>query len=220
VEHSFLRHGEYSGPKQPSKILFLGNLAASLTVCAWLNLGTVPNPGRDYLLVACGCVFGLRTAFMVLYLLPRQLGWLEAIGDSLVVWAVLYGLLVWWPHRNVPLGPVDAVALTLFIAGSILTTGSELARKRWKKRAENCGHLYTGGAFRYAQHINYFGEIVSFSGFAMLTRSWLAGTIPILMLLAFVFVHIPALDRHLREYYSTQFAEYQRTTKKLIPFVY
>jgi protein-S-isoprenylcysteine O-methyltransferase Ste14 len=54
----------------------------------------------------------------------------------------------------------------------------------------------------------------------MLTRSWWAGTIPILMLLAFVFVHIPALDRHLREYYSTQFAEYQRTTKKLIPFVY
>jgi steroid 5-alpha reductase family enzyme len=157
---------------------------------------------------------------MVLYLLPRQLGWPEAIGDSLLVWAVLYGLLVFWAHKNVPLGPVDAVALILFIAGSGLTTGSELSRKQWKKQEENLGQLYTGGAFRYAQHINYFGEIVSFSGFAMLTRSWWAGIVPIFMLLAFVFVHIPALDQHLREHYSTEFVEYQRTTKKLAPFLY
>jgi steroid 5-alpha reductase family enzyme len=201
-------------------MLFLASLAAFLTTCAFLSLRNGPNLGRDSLLMACGCVFGLRTAFMLLYLLPRQLGWLEAIGDSLVVWLILYLLLVFWGDKNTPLGPLDAFAVILFIAGSALTTGAELARKRWKKREGNLGHLYTGGAFRFAQHINYFGEVVSFSGFAVLTRNWWAVIVPIFMLVSFVFVHIPALDRHLREHYSSEFVEYQRTTKKLVPFVY
>lgn len=157
---------------------------------------------------------------MVLFLLPRQLGWREAIGNSMVVWAVLYGFLVYWGDKNIPFGTIDAVALVFFIAGSSLTTGSELARKRWKDRPANHGHLYTGGAFGLAQHVNYFGEVVSFSGFAMLTRRPWAGIVPLSMLLAFVFIHIPALDQHLRERYKSEFSRYQRTTKRFIRFVY
>jgi hypothetical protein len=60
------------------------------------------------------------------------------------------------------------------VLGSALNTGAERQRYRWKRRPENAGHLYTGGLFAYARHINYFGDQVLFTGWALITgRLWL-----------------------------------------------
>ena len=42
---------------------------------------------------------------------------------------------------------------------------------RWKQQPANAGHLYVGGLFAFARHINYFGEILTFLGWALLTLS-------------------------------------------------
>ena len=214
----FIFHGQHSSAAQPTKIFFLLAIVAALMVSGWLGIASPGDRNRQILVLACIAVFVGRTAFMVIYLLPRSMGWREAFGDAVVVWLVACGLGVYWADAADPLGWLDGLALMLFLAGSALTTGSELGRKRWKQHHQ--GQLYTRGPFRFAQHINYFGEVVSFAGVAMMTRTWWAAVVPVGMFLFFVLVHMPALDRHLRERYGDDFADYQNRTHKIVPFVY
>ncbi|UCG54603.1 MAG: hypothetical protein JSV32_08525 [Dehalococcoidia bacterium] len=69
-------------------------------------------------------------------------------------------------------------------------------------------------------HINYFGDVVFFSGFAILTYNLLMLLIPLLITLNFILFYIPAMDRYLDSRYGEEFKEYARNTKKLIPLVY
>ena len=102
----------------------------------------------------------------------------------------------------------------------MLGTGSEYSRHVWKARPENWGHLYTEGLFQYSRHINYFGDLLLFGGFAMLTRQAWTGVVPLAMGLSFVLILIPAHDAYLASRYGAEFDDYARHTKKLIPLVY
>jgi protein-S-isoprenylcysteine O-methyltransferase Ste14 len=69
-------------------------------------------------------------------------------------------------------------------------------------------------------HINYFGDIVLFTGLAMVTHSLSILVIPLIMTVNFVFNIIPSLDRYLEKKYKDEFSDYAKTTKKVIPLIY
>ena len=115
---------------------------------------------------------------------------------------------------------VTTVALILYVSGSTLNTGSEIQRKWWKNQPENKGRLYTQGLFRYAMHINYFGDELLFTGYALFTGVAWALLVPLVMVAGFVSFNIPELDKHLREHYGAEFGDYAQRTKKFVPFVY
>ena len=69
-------------------------------------------------------------------------------------------------------------------------------------------------------HINYFGDILWVAALAILTRNYYASIVPILLFVMFVFYNIPMLDKYLSTKYGKAFQEYQKKTKKLIPFIY
>ena len=69
-------------------------------------------------------------------------------------------------------------------------------------------------------HINYFGDIVLFTGFAMITHRFSMLVIPSIMTLNFVFIIIPSLDRYLEKKYGAEFGDYSKKTKKFIPLIY
>jgi protein-S-isoprenylcysteine O-methyltransferase Ste14 len=69
-------------------------------------------------------------------------------------------------------------------------------------------------------HINYFGDLLWVTGYAIISRNAWALIIPTLLFCLFVFYNIPMLDAHLENKYKDQFMEYARTTKKFIPFIY
>jgi protein-S-isoprenylcysteine O-methyltransferase Ste14 len=69
-----------------------------------------------------------------------------------------------------------------------------------------------------SRHINYFGDLVWVSAYALLTRNPWSIVIPMLLFVFFRLYNAPQLDRHLREKYP-EFAAYERTTKMIIPFV-
>ena len=69
-------------------------------------------------------------------------------------------------------------------------------------------------------HVNYFGDTVLFTGFALLTTSPWALLVPAVMTVGFVFLHIPMLDRYLATRYGEAFEAWARRTKKFVPFVY
>ena len=64
------------------------------------------------------------------------------------------------------LGYFGILGFLIYLSGSFVNVYSEFQRYFWK--LENDG-LYTGGLFSLARHINYFGEVFSFVGFAMLS---------------------------------------------------
>lgn len=162
----------------------------------------------------------VRMAFMMIYLLKRKIPWEESLSVPMAfaLYYIGFSLLVF--NRGVSIDWIDYVAIFIFIVGSVINTMSELQRNFWKKYPENKGKLYTIGLFKYSMHINYFGDILWVSAYAIITRNYYSITIPILLFCLFVLWNIPALDKYLAERYKGQFDEYKNKTKKLIPFIY
>lgn len=138
-----------------------------------------------------------------------------------VAFAIYYiGFALFGYKAQAELSFFDFIAVGIYLLGSYLNTGSELARFWWKKRPENKGKLYTTGLFNYSMHINYFGDLLWVIAYAMITRNWYSITIVIFLFSFFAFYNIPVLDKYLAAKYGDQFEEYRRKTKKFIPFIY
>ena len=179
------------------------------------------TPERRLMIAAFAIIYLIRTLFGMQVLLKRRFSWLEAVIVFTIFsssHAIFAGLALMNPQ---PLSATTLVlALALFAIGSYLNTASEYQRYRWKQRPENHGHVHTGGLFGFATHINYFGDAVMFSGYAMATGSPFAFLIPLYMTAGFVFQHIPQLDARMSEKYGPEFDAYAARTKKLVPYIY
>ena len=161
----------------------------------------------------------LRLGYMMLFLLKRRIPWAESI-DIPFAFALYYlGFPLLALPTDLSLDAIDALGIALFLIGSGINTTAEVLRDRWKKEPANKGKLYTGGLFAYSRHINYFGDLLWVSGYAVLTRNGYAALIPAFLFCFFAFYNIPKLETYLRGKYPG-FAEYAKRTKRFIPFVY
>ncbi len=225
-------------PSIPQKVVFILDHLLGVAVCGWLLWGggveivgklfgqewKVYDYTRGVILFGAAALYWVRHAITLFYLLQRKIEWSEVITLAMMIGTLeivffLVGLGVFRGHA-IPLRALDYFAIFLVLFGSFLNTYSELQRKWWKQKPENKGHCYTGGLFKYSAHINYFGDTVLFTGWALLTGSLWALIVPLLMALSFIFYHIPALDQYLADRYGEEFTEYQKKTKKFIPFIY
>lgn len=192
---------------------------------AWLGRGQeLTDPVRAKILLGCVAIYFLRLSVTFFYLLERRIDWSEVFGVAFLIGFVEIGLLIVgggaFRSGPAPLGPLDGVAIILFLAGSWLNTWSEVQRKLWKRNPANKGKCYTGGLFHYSMHINYFGDVVLFTGWCLLSGSLWTLAVPLVMAFTFAFVHIPALDSYLASRYGTAFEDYARKTKRLVPYVW
>lgn len=208
-----------------AKLIFASLHGALVAVCFWLAFALDwADPTRAKLLAACAALYFLRHLITLFVLLKRKVTLSEVLGLTAFMALFEVGFLLLGAgvlrEAAVPLGWSDAVALGLILLGSWLNTGSEAQRWRWKKRPEAKGHCYTGGLFKYASHINYFGDVVLFTGWALLTMSVWAFAIPAFMAGSFISFHIPALDAYLSKRYGAEFDIYAARTAKLVPFLY
>ena len=168
----------------------------------------------------CALLYFLRHIFTLFVLLKREVPWSEVfgVGSFITIIQILFATLTIYNKEY--FNSFDWVFIGIVIFGSYLNTVSELQRMIWKKDESNKGRLYTEGLFKYSMHINYFGDTILFSGFALLTGTVWALLVPVLITLGFIFQHIPELDKYLKEKYKEQFIEYENKTKKFIPWVY
>lgn len=211
-------HGEKDSSTLPRLAMIGMHLAGVLVATGLLTDG--PLTPRRIALLVCAWIYFARVLATSLVFLKRKVGWAEAVQVGPFLFLIQVFLAWLGARASVPWGALDTLALVLYGVGSFLNSGSELQRMAWKARPENSGHLYTGGLFRLSRHVNYFGDVVLFTGFALLTRSPWALLVPVVMALMFVFLHIPTLDRYLRERYGDEYVEWTRRSKKLVPFLY
>ena len=175
---------------------------------------------RQVILMFCLLFYEARLFATVFIFLKRKMLWSEMLLVSGLMSFALFSFAKVGGNSLQPVGVSDYFSIILYLFGSWLNTYSEYTRYIWKKRETNQGRLYTQGLFKYSMHINYFGDIVLFTGLALLTLRFSMLFIPLAMALNFVFFIIPRLDKYLAAKYGDEFKEYAGKTKKFIPGIY
>jgi steroid 5-alpha reductase family enzyme len=216
-----------------NKSLFSGCIIITLFVTLWLLFAEYVtsntwlrehqlygDPLRRILIASCLIIYVIRLQITVWIFQKRKWTWSETITITVLMTFVLYAFASVGGSNKQVVGAVEIIGILLYLSGSYMNTHSEYYRHVWKLKEENKGRLYTGGLFSLAMHINYFGDIILFTGLAMITHSLSMLVIPLIMALNFVFYIIPSLDRYLENKYKSEFNDYANKTKKLIPMIY
>jgi protein-S-isoprenylcysteine O-methyltransferase Ste14 len=195
----------------------LGAAGAAFLVFGPISVAT---PVRAWLVVAFSLVYVLRVVVTTYVTVQRPVTYAEAalVGGWMFVIHVTMGFVA--AQMSAALDGWTVLGVVLYVFGSWMNTFSELQRRAWKARAENTGHLYTLGLFRWCRHPNYLGDTLLFTGFAAVTGSWVALVIPAIMAAGFVFAAIPALDRRLEAHYGDEFDRWAAKTSRYIPLVW
>ena len=175
---------------------------------------------RRVLIASCLIIYFVRLQVTVWVFQKRKWTWLETIAITVLMSFVVYAFAKVGGNNKQVVGVFEIIGILLYLSGSYINTHSEYSRHVWKLREENKGRLYTRGLFSLSMHINYFGDVVLFTGLAMVTHSLSMLVIPLIMAVNFVFNIIPSLDRYLEKKYKDEFRDYSKKTKKFIPLIY
>jgi len=216
-----------------NKSLFSGCIIVTLFATLWLMFAEYATSNtwlkeyqlagdllRRILIASCLVIYFVRLQVTVWVFQKRKWTWLETITITVLMSFVLYAFASGGGNNKRVVGAVEIIGILFYLSGSYINTHSEYFRHVWKLKEENRGRLYTEGLFSLAMHINYFGDIVLFTGLAMITHSLSMLIIPLIMAMNFVFNIIPSLDRYLEKKYKDEFRDYSKKTKKLIPLIY
>ena len=133
--------------------------------------------------------------------------------------AMITCICVFTRKNSNPIGATDVIAGVFVVLGIFLNTWPEVERMRWKKRPENKGKLYTQGYFSYVRNINYLGDVLWSTGWALASR-WVMIWVPIMFVCVFVCMYIPEKEAYLAKRYENEWPAYEQKTVKLFPFVY
>lgn len=181
---------------------------------------SIGDDTRRILIMSGGIIYFIRLLFTEFVFVNRAVKWSEALTIALWLFIIYFTFTFTGGTNSKPAGTPVFTGVVIYILGSFINTGSEYLRYRWKKIPEHKGKLYKGEFFRLSRHINYFGDVILFVGFAFFTGSVYAFIIPAAMVVLFVVVNIPMLDSYLREKYNGEYAEYSKHTKKFVPYIY
>jgi len=205
------------------------------------------NP-RNWLLLALVSIWGLRLS---IYLALRNIGkgedfryqqFRKDYGEKRYWWFsyfqvfLLQGgliLIVSLPllgiHSNTTLGEfiwLDYIAIFVWGIGFSFEAGGDYQLYQFKKNPSNKGKVLNTGFWRYTRHPNYFGEIVLWSGIAIIVFPVLKGT-QFVSLISPVFVFwlltkvsgVPLLEKHADKTWGKKkdYIKYKEDTPILFP---
>lgn len=221
-------------PSIPAKVLLSASVLAGTLAATLLTSGQAPpwlidllgyepvdgNPYRQLLLLVCCLIYFVRFTIAMFVFVQRKISWFEGGLVAFLFFMLFYLFGVSAGRHPEAMGLIELVGVVLFVLGSYLNTGAEYQRYRWKQRAVNQGRLYTKGLFRYAMHINYFGDSLTYLGLALITLELVPLFVCFGIVANFLVLQIPKLDKHLAQKYRSEFRAYAGETKKFIPFIY
>jgi len=186
------------------------DLTGSLTYLALLGLALGRAAGRDalgprgLLVAAAVAVWALRLgSYLFLRVLREgQDGRFDEIKQSpprfwiawtlqglWVFWTLLVALVVLLQDSGAPLGPWDALGLGVWSLGFSLEVVADRQKAAFRADPGNAGRWIDTGLWAYSRHPNYLGEIILWTGIALLGSGifrggqWLAWISPVFVAL-------------------------------------
>lgn len=149
-------------------------------------------------IIVMGVVFNVLNAFM-------QGGWIFYVSPS-----DRYPDSWLW-------SPQFIIGSIIFFIGMAINIHSDYIIRHLRKPGDTAHYIPRGGMFRYVSSANYFGEVVEWTGFAILTWSW-AGAVFAL----WTFANLAPRAKSINQRYTSEFG-HEFTSLRLraiIPFVY
>lgn len=114
--------------------------------------------------------------------------------------------------------PQFIIGTVIFFTGMYINIHSDYIIRHLRKSADDTKHyLPQGGMFHYVTSANYFGELVEWLGFAILTWS-LAGFVFFIWTFANLVPRANALYKKYRNEFGTEM--HDQHIKRVIPFIY
>jgi steroid 5-alpha reductase family enzyme len=121
---------------------------------------------------------------------------------------------------DAPLGPLDAIAATLWLVGLVFEAGGDYQLSRFKRDPANKGKVLDTGLWRYTRHPNYFGDFCiwwAFYLFAVSAGGWWSIISPLLMSFLLLKVSgVAMLEKTIGER-RPEYAEYIERTNAFFP---
>lgn len=113
--------------------------------------------------------------------------------------------------------PQFIIGTIIFFVGMIINIHSDNIIRNLRKNGDTKHYLPKGGMFKYVTSANYFGELVEWIGFAILTYS-LSGVVFVL----WTFANLAPRAARIYNHYKSEFGDELDTkkVKRIIPFIY
>lgn len=157
----------------------------------------------------------------------RRLYWpVSLLGIHLMPTVLVFlGCLALWPNLSdhiTQLSWLDGVA-ALVALSAVLIEGTADAQMQRFRKARSAEQVNPSGLWSISRHPNYFGEVLFWWGlflFVPLAHPdfWWAIVGPVAILLLFLGISIPMMERHLLAEHPT-YAEYQRSVPAFVPWI-
>jgi len=139
---------------------------------------------------------------------------------GLVSWfsLVLYWFPAWWINWKGTMAPpwLLALAVSLNSFGTFFVFSSDMQKSTALK--QHPGELITNGLFRLSRNINYFGEFLIYTAFAILPMVWFAFLPLAAFMITFWIPNMVRKDRLLAK--LPGFPAYKENTRFFFPFLF
>jgi protein-S-isoprenylcysteine O-methyltransferase Ste14 len=209
---------------------------SGLTALTAINIAKVLT---IVLLLIYSFVFGIQDFRQVIYLclhVSYCLWWLleqwlfpqrrqifsEPVGIgglilSLLFVGAFYSLPGYLAFTNpVPLSAIaTAVALPLYIFGTLINATADIQKLTAKQYG---AELVRDDIWRFSRNINYFGDLLRYLSFAVVAGSVWAYLVPAVILIIYL-QRVSQKEQSMSVKY-TNYADYQKSSSRLIPFVW
>jgi steroid 5-alpha reductase family enzyme len=228
--------------RQTERYYDLTGSATYLTVTA-LALSLTPDPGqRGWVIGACIAVWALRLGSFLFRRIssdgsdsrfdrikpnPQRFLFTWTLQGLWVVMTAACGLAAITASRDTTLGAVGWLGLLVWMAGFAVEVVADNQKRRFRARYGS-ERFIDSGLWRLSRHPNYFGEILLWSGVALMALPALAGwSLLTLVSPLFVFVlltrvsGIPMLEKKGSKRWGDDpaYQRYCRQTPLLVPFL-
>jgi len=125
------------------------------------------------------------------------------------------------PHEGVEL--LEWIGVAVWAAGALLEGRADRELARFRADEGNRGRVLDAGVWRYSRHPNYFGQWLTWWGYAIVALAapygWVGLLSPVLMLGSILFVTgIPPTERASLESRGDAYRAYQRRTSPFVPW--
>ncbi len=139
---------------------------------------------------------------------------------------VFLGCLALWPvlsNRPTQITWLDGVAALVTLAAVTIEATADLQMGWFRRDPARAGQAMPPGLWSLSRHPNYFGEVLFWWGLYLFVLAdqpsyWWAIVGPVAMLLLFLGISIPIMERHLLAR-RPAYAEYQRRVSPFFPWV-
>jgi steroid 5-alpha reductase family enzyme len=125
-----------------------------------------------------------------------------------------------------PLGAVGVVGMVIWLIGMVIEIVADRQKSNFKNNPDNAGKFIDVGLWAWSRHPNYFGEIVLWTGMAIVAvpvlQGWQWATLisPVFVTVLLTMISgVPPLERKADERWGGQadYESYKRKTPVLIP---